>query len=165
MPAPTRESQVKVPRAADKSKASTGGALKSNKPLTKNKHLVTWVEKMAALTKPAAIHWVDGSESENKALCSELVAGGAFTKLNQKLWPGCYYAKSDPGDVARVEERTFICSLSKDNAGPTNNWMDPFEMRSKLKGLFNGCMRGAPCMCCLFPWARSAHPCRKSGFS
>ena len=72
----------------------------------------------------------------------QLVAGGTFTKLNEKLWPGCYYAKSDPSDVARVEERTYICSLSKDNAGPTNNWKDPFEMRRKLKDLFSGCMRG-----------------------
>jgi phosphoenolpyruvate carboxykinase (GTP) len=142
MPAPSRNSQAKTGATGDKSKDSPGSASKSNKPLTKNKHLITWVEKMASLTKPAAIHWVDGSDSENEALCKQLVAGGTFVKLNQKLWPGCYYAKSDPGDVARVEERTFICSLSKDSAGPTNNWMDPFEMRRKLKGLFSGSMRG-----------------------
>ena len=142
MPAPTKAPQVKAARAIGKPKPSTSGVPKSRKPLSKNKHLIAWVDKMANLTKPAAIHWVDGSDSENEALCNELVAGGTFTKLNEKLWPGCYYAKSDPGDVARVEERTYICSLSKDNAGPTNNWMDPFEMRRKLKGLFGGCMRG-----------------------
>jgi phosphoenolpyruvate carboxykinase (GTP) len=142
MPAPSRSSQIKTAPAGEKSKQPASSASKSNKPLSKNKHLITWVEKMAALTKPAAVHWVDGSESENEALCKQLVAGGTFIKLNQKLWPGCYYAKSDPGDVARVEDRTFICSLSRDNAGPTNNWVDPFEMRRKLKALFSGCMRG-----------------------
>ncbi len=97
---------------------------------------------MAALTKPAAIHWVDGSQEEYDDLCNQLVEGGTFTKLNQELWPGCFYARSDAGDVARVEDRTFICSLSKDGAGPTNNWVNPFEMRKKLKELFSGCMHG-----------------------
>ncbi|HEY5704142.1 MAG TPA: hypothetical protein VIS96_01045, partial [Terrimicrobiaceae bacterium] len=114
----------------------------TSKPLAKREHLLKWVEKMAALTQPDAIHWVDGSQEEYDALCAQMVERGTFTKLNQDLWPGCYYAKSDPGDVARVEDRTYICSLSKDNAGPTNNWMDPFEMRHKLKALFKGCMRG-----------------------
>ena len=107
-----------------------------------NKHLLRWVEKMAELTKPDRIHWVDGSQEENDELCAQMVANGTFIKLNEKLWPGCYYAKSDPSDVARVEDRTFICSLSKDGAGPTNNWEEPFSMRKKLKGLFDGCMRG-----------------------
>ena len=111
-------------------------------PLSKNKNLLKWVEKIAALTKPAAIHWVDGSREEYDELCGELVDNGTFTKLNQKLWPGCYYARSDAGDVARVEDRTFICSHSKENAGPTNNWEDPFSMRKKLKGLFDGSMQG-----------------------
>src|SRR6185369_1643233 len=110
--------------------------------LTENKHLLKWVEKMAELTKPQSIHWVDGSKEEYDTLCAQMVEGGTFTKLNEKLWPGCYYARSDASDVARVEERTFICSLSKDNAGPTNNWVNPFEMRKKLKDLFSGCMRG-----------------------
>ncbi|MGA7903326.1 MAG: phosphoenolpyruvate carboxykinase (GTP), partial [Terrimicrobiaceae bacterium] len=142
MPTRPSVSQPKKPSRDGTSKKSTAGASRSSKPLSSNKHLIAWVEKMAALTKPAAIHWVDGSDSENEALCKLLVAGGTFTKLNQKLWPGCYYAKSDPSDVARVEDRTYICSLSKDNAGPTNNWLDPFEMRRKLKSLFTGCMRG-----------------------
>ncbi|MDP9054894.1 MAG: phosphoenolpyruvate carboxykinase (GTP) [Acidobacteriota bacterium] len=111
-------------------------------PLSNNEHLQKWVEKMAELTEPAAIHWVDGSQEENDALCAEMVAAGTMTKLNQDLWPGCYYARSDANDVARVEDRTYICSLSKDGAGPTNNWENPFDMRRKLKGLFSGAMRG-----------------------
>jgi phosphoenolpyruvate carboxykinase (GTP) len=112
------------------------------KPLTTNEHLIRWVEKMAELTEPAAIHWVDGSQEENDLLCEEMVASGTFIRLNQEKWPGCFYARSDARDVARVEDRTFICSLSKDNAGPTNNWIEPFEMRKKLKELFQGAMRG-----------------------
>src|SRR2546430_7584187 len=111
-------------------------------PLSTNIHLLNWVEKMAALTKPAAIHWVDGSLEEDEALKSEMVANGTFIKLNQELWPGCYYARSHPSDVARVEDRTFICSLSKDAAGPTNNWEEPFAMRRKLRSLFDGSMAG-----------------------
>jgi phosphoenolpyruvate carboxykinase (GTP) len=113
-----------------------------SQPLTTNKHLIRWVEKMADLTQPAAIHWIDGSQAEYDLLCDQLVAAGTFTRLNQELWPGCFYARSSPNDVARVEDRTFICSLSKDNAGPTNNWEDPFVMRRKLKALFRGCMKG-----------------------
>ena len=111
-------------------------------PLSSNEHLQKWVEKTAKLTKPAAIHWVDGSFEEYQELCDQMVAAGTFVKLNEKLWPGCYYARSDANDVARVEDRTFICSLSKDGAGPTNNWENPHEMRRKLKGLFDGCMAG-----------------------
>src|SRR3954449_6459814 len=114
----------------------------SSLPLSSNEHLQRWVEKMAELTEPAAIHWVDGSQEENEQLCAGMTAAGTFIKLNQDLWPGCYYARSDASDVARVEDRTFICSLSKDSAGPTNNWVNPFEMRRKLKSLFTGCMRG-----------------------
>src|SRR5277367_5573393 len=111
-------------------------------PLSKNEHLLRWVGKMAELAKPAAIHWIDGSEEEIDILRNQMVAAGTLIKLNDKLWPGCYYARSDANDVARVEDRTFICSLSKDSAGPTNNWENPYEMRKKLKNLFNGAMRG-----------------------
>jgi phosphoenolpyruvate carboxykinase (GTP) len=114
----------------------------ANKPLSENENLLKWVEKMAELCKPDAIHWVDGSQSENDSLCALMVKGGTAIKLNEKLWPGCFYVRSDPGDVARVEDRTFICSLSKDGAGPTNNWVNPLEMRKKLSELFSGCMAG-----------------------
>lgn len=110
--------------------------------LTENQHLVRWVEKMAALTRPSSIHWVDGSQQEYDALCNQMLESRTFIRLNDEIWPGCFYAKSDPDDVARVEDRTFICSLSKDNAGPTNNWENPFEMRKKLKSLLNGAMQG-----------------------
>jgi len=113
-----------------------------SKPLSTNPHLYKWVQKMAELTQPAAIHWVDGSLEEYEALCAQMVEAGTFIKLNEQLWPGCYYARSDASDVARVEDRTYICSLSRDSAGPTNNWVDPFEMRRKLKTLFAGSMAG-----------------------
>jgi phosphoenolpyruvate carboxykinase (GTP) len=114
----------------------------ASKPLSKNDHLLRWVEKIAALTQPASVHWVDGSREENESLCRQMVESGTFLKLNDELWPNCYYARSDPGDVARVEDRTFICSFSRDTAGPTNNWENPYEMRRRLKGLFSGAMRG-----------------------
>jgi len=97
---------------------------------------------MADLCQPSSIQWVDGSAKEQEQLCEGLVDSGTFTRLNQKLWPGCFLARSSPDDVARVEDRTFICSLSKDNAGPTNNWEHPITMRRKLKSLFHGCMHG-----------------------
>jgi phosphoenolpyruvate carboxykinase (GTP) len=110
--------------------------------LSKNVHLLRWVEKTAKLTNPARIHWVDGSQEEYDQLCREMVESGTFIKLNQKLWPGCFLARSDASDVARVEDRTFICSLSRDNAGPTNNWENPYVMRRKLKELFKDSMKG-----------------------
>ena len=113
-----------------------------SKILTSNRHLIRWVDKMADLCRPESIHWVDGSQEEYDFLCERMVAGGTFTRLNPDLWPGCFYARSVPGDVARFEDRTFICSLSKDSAGPTNNWEDPYAMRRKLKQLFKGSMRG-----------------------
>ncbi len=131
-------------------------SLETSAPLATNTHLLRWVEKVAKLTKPSAIHWVDGSQEEYDFLCGKLVDSGTFTKLNQDLWPGCYYARSDAGDVARVEDRTFICSLSKDNAGPTNNWMEPFAMRRKLKELFRWPRWPTPHHVC--PAVRAAGP-------
>jgi phosphoenolpyruvate carboxykinase (GTP) len=115
---------------------------RDSRPPCRNVHLLRWVDKMAALCEPAAIHWVDGSKREYDRLCAQLVDAGTFTRLNQRRWPGCFHARSDPGDVARVEDRTYICSHSRDAAGPNNRWMDPFEMRQKLRGLFRGSMRG-----------------------
>ena len=124
------------------SDAAIGQRRASTRVLSTNIHLIRWVDKMADLTQPAAIHWVDGSEGENQGLCQQLVDSGTFIRLNQELWPGCYLARSSPKDVARVEDRTFICSYSKDDAGPTNHWEAPYAMRKRLKDLFRGCMRG-----------------------
>ncbi|MGM9474371.1 phosphoenolpyruvate carboxykinase (GTP) [Pseudarthrobacter sp. YS3] len=104
--------------------------------------LLAWVEEVAELTQPDSIHWVDGSEEENTRLTDELVAAGTLTRLNQELFPNSFAAFSDPADVARVEEQTFICSENERDAGFTNNWMAPAEMKDKLRGLFSGSMRG-----------------------
>jgi phosphoenolpyruvate carboxykinase (GTP) len=107
-----------------------------------NEQLVAWVREIAALCRPAAVHWCDGSQQEYDALCDGLVAGGTFTRLNPDRRPNSFLARSDPDDVARVEDRTFICSVGKQDAGPTNNWVNPREMKETLTSLFEGCMRG-----------------------
>lgn len=110
--------------------------------MTISKKLQKWVDECANLCKPDSIHWCDGSEEEYQNMAQLLIKNGSAKKLNESKRPNCYYSASDPSDVARVEDRTFICSKNKDDAGPTNNWKDPEEMKKILNGLFDGCMKG-----------------------
>ncbi|MBU6409116.1 MAG: phosphoenolpyruvate carboxykinase, partial [Verrucomicrobia bacterium] len=105
---------------------------------TTHKKLVSWIDEMAKLCEPAKVFWCDGSEMENKRLCDLMIESGTFTPLKKR--PGCYLARSHPSDVARVEDRTFICARTAEEAGPTNHWADPGAMKEKLMGLFKGCM-------------------------
>src|SRR5688572_6740531 len=114
----------------------------AGKPLTKNSQLIQWVAEMAQLTKPDRVVWCDGSEEEKKRFLDEAVSQKILEPLNQEKLPGCYLHRSNPNDVARVEQLTFICTPTKDEAGPTNNWMDPKDAYAKLGKLFEGSMKG-----------------------
>ncbi|MGZ3417362.1 MAG: phosphoenolpyruvate carboxykinase (GTP) [Polyangiales bacterium] len=122
--------------------SSSAPALASTKPITSNKQLIQWVNEMAALCQPDQVLWLDGSEDEKRRLIEHSVATGVLTELDQKKLPGCYYHRSNPNDVARVEHLTFICTPAKEEAGPTNNWMAPDEAYAKLRKLYEGSMKG-----------------------
>jgi phosphoenolpyruvate carboxykinase (GTP) len=111
--------------------------VRSDRPLLKE-----WIEELTRLCRPGRVHWCDGSQQEYDGLCDLLVEHGTFRRLNPEKRPGCYLALSDPSDVARVEDRTFVCSRRHDDAGPTNNWVEPISMKQTLRKLFDGCMRG-----------------------
>ncbi len=110
--------------------------------LTKNPNVLKWVDEMIALTKPDKVVWIDGSDEQLDALRKEAIATGEMIELNQEKLPGCLYHRTKPNDVARVEDRTFICTKNKEDAGPTNNWMDPQEMYAKLTPMYDGVMKG-----------------------
>ncbi|MGH8023677.1 MAG: phosphoenolpyruvate carboxykinase (GTP), partial [Limisphaerales bacterium] len=122
--------------------AFSQSSVQINAGLTSNPKILTWVREMAVLCQPDKIHWCDGSESEYQALCESMVRAGTLIRLNERVRPNSFLARSHPGDVARVEDRTFICSRTAEEAGPTNHWADPVQMKALMLEKFKGCMKG-----------------------
>ena len=134
----------------------------SNK-MTRNQKLLDWVEEMAQMCQPDSIYWCDGSQEENDRLLKEMVESGAATELNPEKKPGCYLFRSDPSDVARVEDRTYIASEKQEDAGPTNNWIDPNELKGTMKELYKGCMKGRTMYVIPFSMGPVGSPASKIG--
>jgi phosphoenolpyruvate carboxykinase (GTP) len=133
-------------------------------PNTKNPAVLSWVQEQAKICQPDKIYWVDGSEAEKEALTDQAVKAGILVKLNQEKLPGCYYHRSNSNDVARVEQCTFICTPTKGEAGPTNNWMAPTDMYKKLNGLLNGAMKGRTMYVVPYLMGPKGSPLTKVGF-
>ncbi len=131
---------------------------------TANPHVLSWVEEISKLCKPDRVFWCNGSEQERQALTEEAVAKGILIRLNQKKWPGCYLHRSNPNDVARVEQCTYICTDSQEDAGPTNNWSSPKVMYQKLNGLLDGCMKGRVMYVVPYLMGPPGSPLSKVGF-
>ncbi len=134
----------------------------ANSSPTSSRALRDWVKEVAVLTRPDAVVWCDGSEAEKNRLTKQAVAAGILIELNQTKRPGCYLHRSNPNDVARTEQLTFVCTPDKIDAGPTNNWSDPAETYAKLRGWLNGSMRGRSMYVVHTCWARWGHRSRRS---
>ncbi len=131
--------------------------------MTKNKTVLAWIEEAKALCKPDQIVWMDGSEAQLDILRKEGLSTGELIKLNEELLPGCVLHRSDPNDVARVEHRTFICCKNKEDAGASNNWMDPQETYATLRKLYDGCMKGRTMYVIPFLMGPPRFPLRQGG--
>ena len=132
---------------------------------TQNEQLISWISESVELFQPESVVFVDGSQEEADRLAAELVEKGTLIKLNEEKRPNSFLARSNPSDVARVESRTFICTEKEEDAGPTNNWMDPAQMKAEMTEAFRGSVKGARCTSCRSAWAPSTIRSRSSAFS